>query len=324
MTTPPSTADQPRAPLPVTVIGGFLGAGKTTLVNHILASGAAGRAAIIVNDVGEISVDAALIERHEGDTIALTNGCICCSLSAEFALALPELAEADPPFDRVIIEASGVSDPGAIAQYGTLPGFRLDGVVVLADAETIRAHASDPRLGTQVLRQVERADLVLLTKADLVDGTALAETRSWLSERLEPIPIVESRHGRAPLGIVLGAGPASSTAPPLPTPGTGRGGRANPVGRPTGHGLGTLTVVVDPALTIEGLRGWLDELPGGVLRVKGIVRVADLGLPVLVNAVGRRRRAVPAPWLEHPGADTRTGDLVLVGDTSTLDTITPP
>lgn len=327
MTPPPANADQPRAPLPVTVIGGFLGAGKTTLVNHVLASGAAGRAAIIVNDVGEITVDAALIERHDGDTIALTNGCICCSLSADFALALPELAEADPPFDRVIIEASGVSDPGAIAQYGTLPGFRLDGVIVLADAETIRSHAADPRLGTQVLRQLERADLVLLTKADLVDPAPLGETRTWLAGRLDQVPIIDVRHGRAPLDVVFGRERSLARRP------------VDDSGAASGHGLATRTVRIDPGITLDALRGWLDGLPDGVLRVKGIVRVADVEPPVLVNAVGRRRRAIPAPWLEavtpwptrgsearDPGTGdpSRPGALVLIGVTDSVTRVGHP
>lgn len=305
----------------MTVIGGFLGAGKTTLVNHVLASGAAGRAAVVVNDVGEISVDAALIERHDGDTIALTNGCICCSLSTDFALALPELAAADPPFDRVIIEASGVSDPGAIAQYGTLPGFRVDGVVVLADAETIRAHAADPRIGTQVLRQLERADLVLLTKADLVGEETRADTVAWLAEQLDGIPIVEVHHGRAPLGIVFGAGRA---APPERI---GSSPPASDAGASTvdAHGLATRTVHVDPAVTLASLRAWLDALPDGVLRAKGVVHVADVDAPVLVNAVGRRRRPLVAPWLTAttPGAPWGTA-VVLIADTHVLDVVTGP
>jgi G3E family GTPase len=315
----------PAAPVPVTVIGGFLGAGKTTLVNHVLASGVAGRAAVIVNDVGEISIDAALIERHDGDTLALTNGCICCSLSTDFALALPELLEASPPFDRVIVEASGVSDPGAIAQYGTLPGFRLDGVVVLADAETIRPHAGDPRIGTQVLRQLERADLVLLTKADLVDDDTLTATRSWLDDRLGSVPMVDVSHGRAPLEVVFGANTGGNVV------GDDRAGRERvPWTEPPGaHGLVTRTVQFDADLTLAQLRAWLDGLPEGVLRIKGIVSVVDVEAPVLVNAVGRRRRAVPAPWLhdtELPPTASRSAShsaLVLIGHPTAVDAPNP-
>src|SRR5271156_2996345 len=115
------------APIPVTVIGGFLGAGKTTFLNRLLAEGTA-RYAVLVNDFGEINVDAALIERHDGTTMALTNGCVCCSIGSGFLETLGSLLDGVERFDRIVIEARGVGDPWRIAEIALIePALRLEG-----------------------------------------------------------------------------------------------------------------------------------------------------------------------------------------------------
>jgi G3E family GTPase len=159
-----------QSAVPFTVIGGFLGAGKTTLINQILREASGERIVILVNDVGDTPIDPELIASRSADTITLTNGCICCSLSDEFALALPDLLELSPPIDRVVVEASGIGDPGRIAQYGTLPGFALDGVIVLADTEGICGLLDDHRIGHQIADQLRRAHLVAMTKTDLASS----------------------------------------------------------------------------------------------------------------------------------------------------------
>ena len=94
--------------LPFTVIGGYLGAGKTTLINNLLSDSTIGRLAIVVNDFGEINIDESLILSHDGDTISLTNGCICCSLTDGFAETLTQIRDRSNDIDRVIVEVSGV------------------------------------------------------------------------------------------------------------------------------------------------------------------------------------------------------------------------
>ena len=157
-------------PIPLTVIGGYLGAGKTTLLNQLLRHNAGRRLAVLVNDFGSINIDAALITQHDGETMSLTNGCICCSLANGFLTALTQLKERPEPPEHIIVEASGVADPLKIGQYGHLPGFRLDGVIVLADAETVRRRARDSYVGRTVIRQLQGADVLILTKPDLVSG----------------------------------------------------------------------------------------------------------------------------------------------------------
>ena len=165
------------SPTPVTVIGGFLGAGKTTFLNRLLAGGVS-RYAVLVNDFGEINVDAALIARHDGTTMALTNGCVCCSIGSGFLDTLGSLLDSGERFERIVIEASGVGDPWRIAEIALVePALRLDGVIVIADASRIVGLIDDRRVGDTVRNQFARCDLVLLSKSDLVSGAELEAAR---------------------------------------------------------------------------------------------------------------------------------------------------
>jgi G3E family GTPase len=172
------------APTPMTVIGGFLGAGKTTFLNRLLAAGTV-RYAVLVNDFGEINVDAALIERHDGTTMSLTNGCVCCSIGSGFLETLGRLLDGDERFERIVIEASGVGDPWRIAEIALVePALRLDGVIVIADASRIVQLVDDRRVGETVRNQFARCNVVLLSKSDLVTEPDLdAARRAVLSVR---------------------------------------------------------------------------------------------------------------------------------------------
>ena len=114
--------------LPFTVIGGYLGAGKTTLLNHLLTNARGLRVAVLVNDFGSVNIDVDLIRSHDGDTINLANGCMCCSLVGGFAQAIGQVRNRAESFDHVVIEASGVADPAKIAQYGQMYELPLDGI----------------------------------------------------------------------------------------------------------------------------------------------------------------------------------------------------
>src|SRR4029077_18189906 len=128
------------------VIGGFLGAGKTTLLNRLLRGSTGRRFAVLVNDFGTLDIDGSLVADHGGDTIALANGCLCCTIGDSLVTTL--LALLDPPelFDDIVVEASGVADPGRVADLATLETrLARDGVIVVVDAALVRARGADRR-----------------------------------------------------------------------------------------------------------------------------------------------------------------------------------
>lgn len=197
--------------IPVTVIGGYLGAGKTTLLNHILRNNRGIRIAVLVNDFGSINIDADLIESQDGDTLNLANGCICCSLAGGFNMALDSIRARTILPDRVMVEASGVSDPYKIAQYAHSPGFMLDSVIVLADAEQIQKRSIDKYVGRQVVRQLHSADLLVLNKIDLISDAKRNEVKVWLRDLVPEIRVIEISHGQLPVDILFGESSQTST-----------------------------------------------------------------------------------------------------------------
>ena len=202
------------APLPVTVVGGYLGAGKTTLVNSLLRQADGRRLAIMVNEFGALPIDASLVEAADDRIVSLTGGCVCCSYGEDLVSSLVMLAALEPRPDHVLLEASGVAFPGAIAgTVGLLQDFALDGAVVLADAETVRDRTGDRYLGSTVRRQLAEADLILLNKCDLAGDAAAVE--AWLGETAPGARVVRTVRSGAPIDIVLGAwtGRAALPAP---------------------------------------------------------------------------------------------------------------
>lgn len=152
-------------PLPMTVISGYLGAGKTTFINQLLAADHGLKLMILVNDFGAINIDAALLASKDEDTIALTNGCVCCTMGSDLFLALGDALDRRPRPDHLIVEASGVADPARIANAARAePDMRYAGIVTLVDGEAFDGLSSDPLIGPQVRNQVSRADLVVITK----------------------------------------------------------------------------------------------------------------------------------------------------------------
>jgi len=199
-----------RAPLPVTLLTGFLGAGKTTLLNRILSGDHGLRVGVLVNDFGAINIDAELIEGIEENTISLTNGCICCEIREDLVTSLELMLKRGDAIDYVILEASGVSDPESIVmtfldrRYEKL--LKLDSITCIVDAEAVFAHADNPAITSLKFRQIANADLVILNKVDLVTPTHVEVIHDWINQQLKRIRVIEATRCDVPLDILLAVG----------------------------------------------------------------------------------------------------------------------
>src|SRR5258708_3959715 len=200
-----------RDAIPFTVIGGFLGAGKTTLLNRLLRGATGRRFAVLVNDFGALDIDGRLVADHDGDTIALANGCLCCTIGDSLVTTILSLLERPERFDHIVAEASGVADPGRVADLAVLePRLARDGVIVVVDAADVRERAADRRVGDTVTRQLGAADLIVLNKIDLAHD--LAALRGWLSTH-SAAPVLEARHADIPLDLLFGLDRYGGAAP---------------------------------------------------------------------------------------------------------------
>ena len=305
-------AAPPPAPLQVTVVGGYLGAGKTTLVNSLLHQADGRRLAVMVNEFGDLPIDSSLIEAADDRIVSLAGGCICCSYGEDLVSGLAMLTELSPRPDHVLIEASGVAFPGAIAgTVGLLASFALDGTVVLADAETVRRLAADRYLGSTVRRQLAEADLILLNKCDLAaDPDAL---QAWLGEHAPGVRIVPTVQAEAPIDVVLGTRPDSHV---FAAGGQHAGHNGD---RPHGHahdhdrdhdhdhtgGYATATLDPPPSADPAALARALADPALNLLRAKGFVRRPD-GAMAAVQVVGNR-------WAVADAAPDAPAGLVCIG-----------
>lgn len=271
--------------IPVTVIGGYLGAGKTTLLNRLLADPQGVRLAVVVNDFGSVNIDAALIANREGETISLTNGCVCCSIGDNLALALHDLAERPEGPEHIVIEASGVADPARIADYAAShPRLFLDGIIVVADAETVRTRVHDKYVGDLVRRQLETADLIVLSKTDLIDAAAFRQVHEWIAAEMPGARIVAAPRAGQVADLML-----SGT--------TGHAALSRPV--PDGEHarqFAAWNFIRHQMLDGDALRAAIAALPPGVVRAKGVVRLAEAPeRRFVLQLVGRRWSLEPDP-----------------------------
>jgi G3E family GTPase len=290
---------------PVTVIAGYLGAGKTTLVNRLLRHADGLRIAVLVNEFGELPIDADLIESTDGNVVAIAGGCICCSYGSDLMAAMMELAKVSPRPEHVLIETSGVALPGPVAASLTLlADYALDGTVVLADAETVLRQGHDRYLADTITRQLADADFVILNKADLVDAEALVTTEAWVRSMAPRASIVATRNAAVPMDVIVG----TRLAP--------QRGRGLNLGGPAATAFDTQAFAVSAPCDPTALATALGDPALGILRAKGFVRDLD-GRRMTIQIVGTRREVSPA----SPGvADHDTGDgLVAIGLKGRID-----
>lgn len=280
--------------LPITLIGGYLGAGKTTLVNHLLRHANGLRIAVLVNDFGELPIDADLIEGAEGGLLRLAGSCVCCSFGDDLTATLMTLTAMDPAPQHVLLETSGVALPAGVARsLRLLPMLRLDSVVVMADASTIRQRAVDPYVGDTVSAQLHDADLIVLNKLDLVAPARVDELRAWLGGFAPRARILEADRGRLPPSVVMhsavagmGDGAQEGSAPDREAAMLG-----GPLRFSASHSAELLfescSLRFDHAVDCAALAQALSDETLGLVRAKGVMRNAD-GQTCSVQVVGQR------------------------------------
>lgn len=288
--------------IPVTIVGGFLGAGKTTLVNHLLRT-ATRRYAVLVNDFGAVGVDAALVQGMEGGVLSMANGCVCCSIGPDLGDTLDRLTRRRPMPEHILIEASGVSDPWRIAQLVKLePAVALDMVLVLVDAVAFPGQLADRYLTDTLERQLARADLIVLNKCD----AAAPEAAQAAVLRLRPdARMMQVSHAELPEALLCGPAPPNTRASRF-------------AAEAPDHPFRTWTWRNPAPFDSPLLARVLDRLPPAILRMKGFCRVGPDGGQHLLQLAGRRWSLAPAAGQEDALVAIGTTDLPQPGELEAL------
>lgn len=328
--------------IPVTVITGFLGAGKTTLIRHLMANPQGRRLAILVNEFGTVGVDGDILRACADEScpldniVELANGCICCTVADEFIPTIEALLAQPARPDHILIETSGLALPKPLLKAFDWPAIRsritVDGVIAVADAEAVAAGRFAPDLAavdaqraaddsidhetplSEVFEdQIACADIVLLSKADLAGEAGLAAARAAIeAEAPRPLPILPMVEGAIDPAVVLGlAAAAEDDLAARPSHHDGHGDHEH-------DDFDTVVIELPEVADPERLVAAIERLAAerNILRVKGHVAVTGKPMRLLVQAVGARvRRQFDRPW----GADPRRSALVVIAERADVD-----
>jgi G3E family GTPase len=295
-------SEEPRD-IGVLIIGGYLGSGKTTLVNHILRSGTGRETLVLVNDFGEIAIDGDLIEADSDGVVTLVNGCSCCALSTPLIEFLVSLRERETRPQLLIIEASGVANTALVASHAMIPGFRLEGVVTVVDAEIIGERLSDDYVGNTVQRQIEAADVLVINKTDLAGAVDVERASELLGSLAPGALVVEAVNAEVPIVFLLGETLESDLD-------LFEVRNASDSGEPHAKHE-TWSWECDTVINRTRFESVIEALPDRVLRVKGVVNfdASPLHRSIIQRVGSRLAITQGAAW----GSDRATSRVVLIG-----------
>jgi len=329
--------------IPATVVTGFLGSGKTTLIRNIITQARGRRLALIVNEFGDIGMDGAMLQDCGAescgaeDIIELANGCICCTVADDFLPSMQALLSQTPPPDHIIIETSGLALPQPLVQAFGWPDIRakvmLDGVVTLVDGPALAAggiahdmealeaqRAADAELDHEspidelFEDQIGAANLIVLSKADLLDDAGEARARATVEAKLhDPTPIISIAGGKAPLDAILGLGMEEQAHHRASHHHHHHHGDDEGEGHHHEHGhdeFASHIIALEPVADVKALQSQIASLARihGILRAKGRVKVTGKAMPYVVQAVGQRVDGYYAP-----AGEGQEGRLVVIG-----------
>mgnify|MGYP000986769970 FL=1 len=299
--------DSVKIPVPFTVIGGFLGAGKTTLLNHLLTQSSGIRFAVLVNDFGDLNIDESLISSHEGQTISLANGCVCCSISNDFNRTMINLVKRIEEFDQVVVEASGVSEPDRIMDIARLdPELSPSGIVVLVDAAEVQNRSTDRYISNTVLKQLQTAELLIVNKIDLVSREKLAELEAWLEDVSPTAVRLNTTGGVVPVQMIFGEQIKGNGFSDKSDGETNRTEDSNYSHH--NHQFKSLALNSSKKLNRNTFEIWCDALPPSVIRGKGILYFGDEpGNSWVWQKVGEKSS------IKKFSGNSSNSDLVLIG-----------
>jgi cobalamin biosynthesis protein CobW len=328
--------------IPVTVITGFLGAGKTTLIRHLMQNPQGKRLAILVNEFGTVGVDGDILKSCADENcpveniVELANGCICCTVADDFIPTIEQLMAMPQRPEHILIETSGLALPKPLLKAFDWPAIRsritVDGVIALADAEAVAAgrfapdvdaveaqRAADPSLDhetplSEVFEdQILCADLILLSKADLAGEAGLATARDVIAAEMNrPVPMLPMTEGVIDPRVILGLNAAAEDD--LASRPSHHDGADDHEHEDFDSVVIDLPEVTDPEALSVAIQSLAQEL--NILRVKGHVAVAGKPLRLLVQAVGARvRMQYDRPWGQEP----RKSQLVVIAEHDDID-----
>ena len=331
--------------IPVTLLTGFLGAGKTTLLNALLDDASTGKMAVIVNEFGEAGLDHDLIERVDEEIALMQSGCLCCSLRGDLSRTIGELtskrADGALDFDRIVIETTGLAEPGPILQTlrmdpALVRSVKMDGVVTVADAANGPA-TLDAQF--EAVSQIAIADLIVISKTDLVGPEQVIPFEERLRGINPTAKVIHAPKGEGVAGRIAGltalrmdAAPedvlAWTTKPEPPVPGDALGNLTGLTGLPPASPdtataqphdgrIASASIIIDTPLSDAPFDRWLNTMLSmrgdNILRMKGIVFLEDLELPFVFHGV-QHVFEPPVPLKSWKGGPRETRIVIIARD----------